>query len=361
MSPVLSPKPTPSESQASVEVIRCGLDDEVYCLEMSEVGSVMPVGDLRPADAEDDSPQLGVMEYQGQNVPVYDLATLLGRPSKPPERGHYIVVIEHPIERYGLRVDSVSRVIRIVPENVMPLPKPLEHTRRWYRGIVDFSRDRKINPDWRAERHLPGICAPREKPVNRRQADDQMKMLLNPRTLLWENPKRFGPDLPAEYLLRRYTGMAAIAQPRRSRQLVVFPVGVKADCPLLMGLSISQVAEITEPLTTISVPGANPNVSGFAQWRSCPVPILNLQATLDCEPTNNLISHWIIAREHQTQGLVALPVSGRIQSLRLPIDYRPCPLPVASWSKFVLGTFEYEACVLLLPRLDALSVHSGDF
>jgi chemotaxis signal transduction protein len=360
MNPELSPSPDHAESQSSVEVIRCGLGEEIYCLEMSDVKSVMPVGDLRAPGEREDAGVVGMMEFQGEDVPVYDLAAKLNRPAKRAHSGHYIVLISHPLRMYGLRVDSVSRVIRLAPDNVLPLPKPIEHTRRWFKGIADFTRDRRVNVEWRASRHLPGISEPKEVPPNRRRGEHQMQLLLNPKTLLMDNPSKFGPAPPKEYLLRRYASVASVEQPRSSRQLVVFPVGVRDDCPLLLGLSISQVAEIAEPHPAISIPGVNPNIAGFADWRNCPVPILNLQATLGCRPASETVSNWVVARDHHTRGLVALPVSGRVHSIRLPIDHRPCELPVKSWSQFVLGTFEFEACVLILPRLDALSEFIGD-
>ena len=46
---------------------------------------------------------------------------------------------------------------------------------------------------------------------------------------------------------------------------------------------------------------------------------------------------------------------GRIHSLRLPTDHRPCPLPQKNWRPYLLGCFEVEERLLILPRLDTLS------
>jgi hypothetical protein len=89
-----------------------------------------------------------------------------------------------------------------------------------------------------------------------------------------------------------------------------------------------------------------PLLKGFVHWRNCPVPILNLQASLGHQEDAGPITHLLILREHHAGGLVALPVAGRVQSLRLPLDHRP---------SYVLAAFELEERLLLLPRLDALS------
>ena len=98
-----------------------------------------------------------------------------------------------------------------------------------------------------------------------------------------------------------------------------------------------------------------PAILGFVHWRNCPVPMIDLQASLQCQMPDEPESHLLILRMPRNAGLVAVPVTGRLQSLRLPIDHRPCPLPEKSWRPFVLGCFELEERLLILPRLDAIS------
>lgn len=354
MSSLLTPQAIPTAPPHSVEVIRCGVGDEIYCLEMSAVASVMPAGDLRLLEPDEPDSPVGVLTYRQQELSVFDLSALLNLPVESNPDSQYVVLIHHPVQNYGLRVDSVSRVIRLAEDHVLPLPKLLEHTGGWFRGIADFTRTRHVSMDEFSAKHLPGVSEPREAPSNRRRDSHQMQLVLNTKTLLAEQAVRADSALPIERLLTRYAAVDSMGKLSGVRQLVVFSAGVKADRQILIGLSISQVAAITEPLSLIAIPGAKSDILGLAQWRNCPVPVINFQASLDCEDAAPTANHWLIARDHQSQGLMALPVAGRIQSLRLPISHRPCPLPDADWKPFVLGSFEFEERILIIPRLEAL-------
>ena len=355
MTSVLSSERTKAVRSASVDVIRCGAAGDIFCLEMSAVANVKPASDCRSFRQVEPNDPVGFINHRGQDVPVFDLPDLLTLPDETRQPGHYVVIIDHPIQKYGLRVESVSRVIPLVPDHVLPLPRPLEHVGHCFRGIVDFTRDQKVPTEELASHHLPGITEPRPIRGNRRRAMHQMLLLLNPSSLLPGHEAKSGAAIPFQLLQKRYAAAAGVGQPGTGRQIVMFAAGVFADRQLMIGLSISQIVEISVPLTTISIPAVNPVISGLAQWRGCPVPVINLQASLQHEEPGGPVSHVLILRDHNSGGLLALPVSGRVQSQRLPIDHRPCPLPDKKWANYVLGVFELEERLLVLPRLDAIS------
>ena len=250
---------------------------------------------------------VGRIFHRGQNVPVFDLADLLNLPQDSAESLHYTVLIEHPRNMYGLRVEGVSRVIRISEDNLLPLPKALEHTAGSFRGIVDFTRDRKVSAEAFVSRHLPGVSEPSPLPSNRRRRQHQMHLLLNPNTL-WPAAEAVDPPgISAERLRRRYAIVAPPANQDSIQQMVTFPAGVINDWQLLVGLSISQVVEISEPLPLVSVPGTLPAILGFVHWRSCPVPVIDLQASLHYEIPQEAVSHLLIVRDPRHVGLIRCP------------------------------------------------------
>lgn len=355
MIPVLSSKRNRPVQRASVDVIRCGAGNEIYCLEMSAVASVQPASDLHTMRRARPKDPVGQIEYLGRDVPVFDLLDLLNVAHKPADAGSFVVLVEHPIQRYAFRVQSVSRAIRLAQENVLPLPKPLAHVGGWFRGIADFTRERQKPKEVLGSSVLPGVSEPKQAPVNYRRSKHQMQLLLNPKTLLPGHEAKPDPAIPHDLLLKRYASVAALGRVGNAQQIVVFPAGVLGEHQLLIGLSISQVVEISEPLTVVPIPSAKPVLKGFVHWRNCPVPILNLQASLGHQEDTGPITHLLILRDHVGGGLVALPVSGRVQSLRLPLDHRPCVLPDQRLEPYVLGAFELEERLLILPRLDALS------
>jgi chemotaxis signal transduction protein len=220
---------------------------------------------------------------------------------------------------------------------------------------VDFTRERQKAKETFGNSTLPGVSEPKQAPVNYRRSKHQMQLLLSPKTLLPAHEAKPDPAIPFEMLFKRYAQVAGMGRIGNARQILVFPAGVFRDRQLLIGLSISQVVEISEPLTVVPVPGAKPLLKGIAHWRNCPVPVLNLQAALGHREDAGPVTHLLILREHHAGGLVALPVAGRVQSLRLPLDHRSCALPNKKMQTYVLGAFELEERLLLLPRLDALS------
>ncbi len=347
-------KRTQTVARGGVEIIRCGAAGDVYCLEMAAVANVLPAVDLQPLSQVERNDPIGSIKDRGVEVPVFDLPELLGFAYEPTQAGHYVVLIDHPIQKYGLRVESVSRVIRLADENVLPLPKPLEHTRRWFRGIADFTRDRKTSEEEDHSRHLPGIIEPKQTVIYRR-SKHQMQLLLSPQTLPPGHETNPNSAIPFDFLLKRYASVAASSGAGSVRQIVMFPAGVIAERQLLIGLSISQIVEISEPLAMVDIPGANRAIAGLVHWRNCPVPVIDLHASIPCEGEQGPITHLLIVRDHRGGSLIALPVSGRVQSLRLPIEHRPCALPEKSWQPFVLAGFELEERLLILPRLDAIS------
>jgi chemotaxis signal transduction protein len=354
MIPVLSSKRNQPVERASVDVIRCGVADGIYCLEMSAVTSVQPTGEIRALRRVRSNDPVGLIEYLGRDVPVFDLLDLLNVRHQRTDTGSLVVLVEHPIQRYAFRVESVSRAIRLAQENVLPLPRPMDHVGGWFRGIVDFTRERQKPKENFGSQVLPGVSEPKQAPINYRRSKHQMQLLLSPKTLLPGHEAKPDPAISFELLLKRYASVAGIGRVENARQIVVFPAGVLGNRQLLIGLSISQVVEISEPLTVVAIPGARPLLQGFVHWRNCPVPMLNLQTALGHQENSGPVTHLLILRDHHG-GLVALPVAGRVQSLRLPLDHRPCALPNKNSRPYVLGAFELEERLLILPRLDALS------
>jgi chemotaxis signal transduction protein len=354
MSSLLSSKRNPVAPETSVDVIRCGTAVDVYCLEMSGVANVKPAGDLSSKRGSEPNEPLGFMEHRGQKAPVFDLPNLLGLSRQAGQTGHYVVLIDHPRQTYGIRVASVSRVIRLAQENVLPLPKPLEHVGGWFRGIVDFTREDKNLAELEKAHYLPGISEPKQA-ISYQRSRHQMQFLLNPATLWPGHPGNHKPAIPGERLQIRYRQATVLGHQRSLRQILIFPAGEIAGRQLMLGLSLSQIVEISEPLTMIPIPHANPAIQGFVQWRSCPVPVINPEASLGCAEATGQMTHLLIVHDPHCGGLIGFPVAGRVQSLRLPIEHRPCAVPDKSWEPYVLGAFELEERLLILPRLDALS------
>ena len=67
----------------------------------------------------------GVLDIRGQVVEVLDLAVLLGGIPTEAGRGSVVLVLSRADRTLGLLVDSVSDIIQVEAQNIMPLPASL--------------------------------------------------------------------------------------------------------------------------------------------------------------------------------------------------------------------------------------------
>jgi purine-binding chemotaxis protein CheW len=69
---------------------------------------------------------LGVMNLRGVIVPVIDLRTRFGLPSRAPDSSSVVIVVRvhtgHGEKTAGIVVDAVSEVYSVAPENIKPTP-----------------------------------------------------------------------------------------------------------------------------------------------------------------------------------------------------------------------------------------------
>jgi chemotaxis signal transduction protein len=99
------------------DYVTLAVGDELYALPVQSVLEVAEADDVAPVPRGGRA-LLGVRNLRGEVLPVFDLATVLGRPDDRPARRH--VVVEHDGRRAGLAVAGV--------EDVGPLAESLEES-----------------------------------------------------------------------------------------------------------------------------------------------------------------------------------------------------------------------------------------
>ena len=136
--------------------------------------------------------------------------------------------------------------------------------------------------------------------------------------------------------------------------IVLFPLAnTRVDGhELLCGLSVAQVVEILEPLPIIPVPFAPSHVAGFVMWREQPLPVLQLSLSLGVVDAVTT-SRMMIVR--QGREFLALLTSQAMKARRLPLPHQPCPTPTGLDSAAILGTFQSDSEVLVVPNLSRLT------
>lgn len=106
----------------------------VDIMSMREIRNWTPVTPL-PAQKPD---VLGVIDIRGRVVPIHDLAMRIGCSAEPRKQheGQVILILLISGQDMGLLVDSVSDIIEVGTENMLPVPQIEGSAARFLAGIA---------------------------------------------------------------------------------------------------------------------------------------------------------------------------------------------------------------------------------
>lgn len=98
-----------------------GVGEQVYGLPILAVQEVLRDADIEPVPGA--TPHvLGVLNLRGNVVTVIDLRVRLGLPATPADGDSRIVVVEHRDESFGLLVDRIADVRKIIDAAIKHAP-----------------------------------------------------------------------------------------------------------------------------------------------------------------------------------------------------------------------------------------------
>ena len=304
----------------------CFVGHERYAILDSDVRFIVRVEQMRQDRGADG--RLGTLASGGQQLPVYSLATQLGR--KPGlSSGRHIVVTVGARDAVGWLVDRVARSARGDRLDVVPLPAVVgPSATRWFKGLLKFEENAclLVSPadlDPRASAAAPSVTpAPRSVPVS------------NPRAAAG-------------------TGVAP-------SMIVMFASRALPACGVdRYGLSARQVAALVPSLPSIPVPGSARHVNGVALWREAAVPIIDFREAGARAEAGAGNRHLMVQCGARLQGtVVALPIGADVALYRATMDDRPV-VTGTSKPEFVMGVFRIGDNRLALLDLDILVERAG--
>ncbi len=326
------------------KLICCAVQDEEYCFDLSDVRSITRAKHIAPyTDQENGLPApapLGWVRAQQDKLPVYDLAQRLRLAPQPtPQAAHdgFVVVLKTN-QLYALRVDRITGNIDLPAMQMMALP-PIVMAGRdpLFKGIAQLDEKWLLCAD--ANRlHPPGAFA--------RTAFSQ--------PVTGAAPVAPRPVAPAAGKTRQASPQVLIFLPATSG------APHEEEMPLVFGLSIMQLQEVTRLTKIIEVPQSPPYVLGLINWRNLPIPIIDLKVRLGLTttPVNPQMidpqSRLLITRASQHAGMIGVLVTPQIKTFRLPIPYQALQEPLAVASDLVKGVFELEGTPFVIPDLEAM-------
>ena len=297
-------------------LICCAVQEEEYCFDLSDVRSITRANQIAPAsDQESNSAAaapLGWVAAQQDSLPVYDLAQRLAL-APPPDAQTSLdgfVVLLNAAQPFALRVDRITGSLDIAHSQMAALPPIVAAgTDPLFKGIA------QLEEKWLLCADVAGL-QPQTAPA--------------PVSSAIASP----PMVVARAAKAEQTRKHAAAQ-----VLIFLPATTlepgEEDTPLVFGLSITQVHQVTKLTKIIAVPHAPPYVFGITNWRNMPVPIIDLKARLGLTttPANPKLidpnSRLLIARAPHQPEPIGLLVNPQVKTFRLPIPYQPLQQPLA--------------------------------
>lgn len=328
---------TKQAAPQTLRLICCAINDEEYCLEMAAIRSLGRAHQLGFQTGleglEAPTGAIGWIAAQHHKYPVFDLAERL-YPSSPhtPHNAHEgFVLLVNATEPFGLCVDRIVGNLEVTPSQVVTLPHLIEPgMEKRFKGIV------KLADKWL-------LCA------------DALK-------LQRQHPGHFSLSHQAALVAPEALAPSQMQQNKTAQIMLFSPAQMFEESgekqPMVFGLSLTQVQEISNLMPILPIPSAPNYVFGITNWRDTPIPIIDLQTRLGMSQTPvspkqiDPKSRLLIARA--PSGFIGIPINPQVKAFPLPIPYQPNQQSLAMERELVLGVFDLEGSPLVIPDLEAM-------
>ena len=326
------------------------VDGLLYCFDNRVIRSVSLSDACELFDDELPGGIVGEVEYEGDDIPVLRLRSLLNvNTTKRPDREHLAIVATDQ-GHCAFLVDDVFRAREFQAEDLQPLPMPARNEKYpFFAGIARLSKE-SFNEEIVLSRTEEGEVS--------ENSEQPGTLLLSHNGLLGvastEDTSRFtNPAVDVGALLADGG--------QRTGQLMLFDVPHQTldDKIVSLGFSVTEVIEVAQARELLPVPCSSENLYGVLPWRNQFVPIVDLTRQLDLGKIPNESRERIVVLRSSDDQLVGFYSSTDIRTVRMPIDAEPYELNGVSNLPVVAGCFvTSDGGLLLLPKSKRLASDS---
>ncbi|MBI3681813.1 MAG: chemotaxis protein CheW [Acidobacteria bacterium] len=324
-------------------LVRCVAGSETFCIDHQWLDSIQVIENLYPSRSADGS--IGWIRRFDEKVPVFRLADqIYGGAGRGPSRQGVIMVLKRNDRKWALLVDKVVGAVEIPSEQVFPLPPIVgDTTHGTFPSVI-------------VEEQGLTLCLAPDRVVPSEISGPQAL-----RTAAWARPTS-----GVRSAIARREGLAASAPaentPRhKAAQIISFTLEYQKPLKpqVRFAVSAGQALEIVSDPPLISVPNSPSFVIGLANWRSLPVPVVDLAAWFGLSPAPYRPGCRLLLCRGASSGLreagvLAVPAVDDIRKIDLPFDCKPWTEPVGWNPSLALGIYQAEKAMLVVPDLDAI-------
>lgn len=325
----------------SRRVVRCSAGVHSFCFDYELLESVQGIENLYPSRGVDGS--IGWIRRGDLKIPVFRLTDQLESRGRALMSQGVIAILRREDHTWALLVDKIGSSVEILYERIFPLPAVTgDGNGRFPWVVVD---DQELDLYLAPERLVPAVVSGMDH----------------------EAPSTPPAPLPSNVrpTIARLSGQAPEERDMAAAQLITFTLEHRFSTPVRFALSAGQALEIISNPPLITIPRAPGFVKGLINWRSLPVPVVDLAAWLGMPVSREeigrrlMICRGTIGRSKRDPGLVAISPVGDVKKLDLPVEYRSWQDPVKWNPALALGVYRFERGMMVVPDLDAILSFQG--
>jgi chemotaxis signal transduction protein len=339
------------EATRSLQVMRCAVAGQSYCIDASSVANVVQARRMQRSETAKTSVLAGRLTFGDSVYPVYSLAQRFGCTSSCSGKDEQILILQSTQGKWGLLVDQVSPAEDLSRCQLLTLPRLVRYNpRNFFEAIVVFRADSEDDTDRQSTSYT---------------GESEMVLMLAPQRLHPETgdipvlAQRSG--LPPSGQVEDLSTSAPQSTPDPSdgesnrASMVVFSIN-GGQLAARFALSVSQVVEICRPSRWIPIPASPPEVLGLLNWRTLPATVIDLGVKLGIPPEQaNPLPRLLVARgfsEHHE--LVAFPIAAGSHVTCVPAKSRRAHVPEQLRQELLCGSFDMDGENLLIPNLSGI-------
>jgi len=324
---------TRTKSVEYLQMVCCAAGDETYGLDMSLVRGVQGAEAIRQARIGERL--AGWLPTNRGDLPVVRLSTRLGRRSAGYNPEDQILVLDSRLGPFGLMIDRIRNVVNLSGEHLFTMPALVKGSGSLFQGVASIEGDLVLYVS--TDRLHPQATRPDES------ADESQPFASG------------GADHRLTQAILKAQQSSDAYGDRKSKGRVLFFSTAdfySSGRPLMFGLSLTQVLEITEPLDIVPVPGAPGYVLGLSNWRNNPVPVIDLNIRLGMGASSRGEGTcFLIVRSPGISGLVGFPIRPDARMQILPFANVPCDRELPLDRSLTRGIFDLTNATLVVPDM----------
>ena len=307
--------------EQNVNFIRCIISGKSYCIRMSWVRGLRDLNEIDSYEKKVLRNSIGSLLIENHLCPVINLNEQLTSSVHVQARLQKALIFHIDNRYFGILVDSVENIFQAAEKYIFQIP-----------GIVGGS----------AFKYFDEVV----------RYNDQLILSLSPKaiysTFCIDNKEMYNDKV----VIGSNNNLVKISiANHRQKKIVIFTTNSETN--VFYGLSITQIPQILQLSSILSVPGSENHIIGIIEWRGLILPVIDI--TLYVEKKRTKIENdgrLLVVRMARSAIYVAIVIQPHVFIQSFPIARDLFHLDFDSEIDSVHRQFKYRKKVLVIPNID---------